>query len=205
MKAFNQIHTRISIIFLFFAFIVSCASIPELKVHYQLPPRADVLKGKRVFLTLKDDRSTRDIIGPGAKKDFVNFPGNITFSFAAYNEPGFKLGPYTPVAMTKEAFKKRLENLGLEVLSQPSPGDPELSIVLERFLLDLKGYDWVAEISYRGSLMKGGKVLSEQSVSGQGERLKVVGHSQANTVLSGIFTDLVNRLDVVSLFRQAGL
>jgi hypothetical protein len=205
MKAFNQRPKKILIIVLLFATIISCASIPELKVHYQLQPCSDVLKGKRVFLAIKDDRPTRDIIGPGAKKDFANFPGNITFSFAAYDKPGFKLGPYTPLAMTKEAFKRRLENLGLEVLSQPSTGDPQLLIVLEQFLLDLQGHEWVAEIGYQASLMKGGRVLSEQSVSGRGERLKLVGRSQANAVLSGIFTDLVNRLDVLRLYRQAGL
>ena len=156
MKVINQVITRGLIVFLLSAFMFSCASIPELKVHYQLPPRSDELKGKRVVLVIKDARMTKEILGQGAQKEFKNFSGNFSFSLARYNEPGFKIGIFQVPAMIREAFKRRLENLCLKVLFERSPAEPRLLIVLQEFLLDFQGRKWVAKMSYEARLVKDG-------------------------------------------------
>jgi hypothetical protein len=42
-------------------------------------------------------------------------------------------------------------------------------------------------------------------ISGQGERVKLVGKGDADKVMGEVFEDLVNRLDLPRLFQQARL
>jgi len=105
----------------------------------------------------------------------------------------------------REAFKRRLENLGLGLLTEQSAGTPQLLIILSEFTLDLVNRRWVVQMSYEARLVKNGKVLAAQTISGQAERYKLLGRREADTALGEIFTDLINRLDVVRLFQQARL
>jgi len=205
MKGINQALTKGFVILMFSAFIISCASIPELSVNYQLPPPSEQLKGKEVVFTFEDTRKERDILALGAKKDLRNFSGNISFSVARHNEPGFKIGVFEFPALMKSAFNRRLETLGLKLVPEQSPGAPELLIVLSEFTLDFVSRKWVVEMNYEASLRKNGKVLSKQTIGGKAERLKLIGLREADSVLGEIFTDLINRLDVVRLFQQGGL
>lgn len=190
---------------LLLVFVVSCATIPELKVHYQLPPASDNLKGKRVYLAFEDARKTKEMFGNAAKQEFGNYTGNISFSVARYNEPGFKIGPFKLTDMVKEGFKRRLENAGLEVLSVKSATEPQLLIVLNEFMIDLVDRKWVAKMAYEARLMKDGKTLSTQVISGEAERLKLIGRREADTVSAEIFTDMINRVDLLRLFQQGNL
>jgi len=205
MKVTNQVLVRILTIMLFSPFIISCASIPQLKVQYQLPPRSKELKGKRVVLVFKDDRTNKKILGQGALKEFNNFSGNISFSLTRKNEPESKMGVYQVSELMREAFKRRLENLGLEVLFIQLHGKPQISITLNEFLLDLVDRKWVAKMNYKASLVKDGKVIASQNISGQAERYKLMGRGEAETAVGEIFTDMVNRLDVPGLFQHADL
>lgn len=192
-------------IILLLLLVFSCATIPELKVHYQLPPPSDNLKGKRVYLGFEDARKTSEMFGNAAKQEFGNYTGNISFSVARYNEPGFKIGPFKLTDMVKEGFKRRLENAGLEVVSVKSGDEPQILIVLNEFMIDLVDRKWAAKMAYEARLMKDGKTLSSQIISGEAERLKLVGRREADTVSGEIFTDMINRLDLVRLFQQGNL
>ena len=205
MKNLNQVLAKGLFILLLAVSLVSCASIPELKLHYQLPPASDQLKGMQVVLTFDDARDIKQILGPGAKKEFKNFSGNISFSVARYKESGFKLGAFGFSGLMREAFKRRLENLGLGLFVEQSPGTPQLLIILREFTLDLVNRRWVAQMNYEARLVKNGEVLAAQTISGQAERYKLIGRREADTALGEIFTDLINKLDVVRLFEQARL
>jgi len=194
----------IGVLFLLMA-ITSCATIPELKVTYQLPMRSEALKGKKVFLGFEDARKSKDLIGKGAQEQYRNFSGNITLFFTRGDEEGFKIGVYHIPALFKEVFKERLEYLGVAVVSERKDSEIEMVIVLKDLLLDLVGRDWVVRMDYEAKLMKDGEFLGSQTVSGQGERLKVLGRREADKVMGEIFSDVVNRLDVPRLFQQAGL
>ena len=205
MKIINRsIRNSIGTLFLL-ASMVSCATVPELKLNYRLPPESDALKGKKVTLFFEDKRAVEDILGEGARKDFKIFSGNISFSLARGSEPGFKIGIYDLPSLFMEAFKRRLENLGVEVISERKKGEIRIVIELKEFLLDLKDRKWVMKMDYVAKLVKNEEVLTKQMISGQGERLKLIGRRQADIVLGEIFTDLVNKADVSRLFRQAGL
>jgi hypothetical protein len=60
-------------------------------------------------------------------------------------------------------------------------------------------------MGFEARLMKEGELLASQTISGQAERLKVLGRRDADKVMGEIFSDVVNRLDVPRLFQQAGL
>ena len=189
---------------------VSCATIPELRVNYRLPPKSEALQSKRVVVGFEDARASKDLMGRGAKKEYKGFTGNITYSLARDDEPGFRRGAYKVPSLFKDVFQRRLEYLGAEVVPSKEYGDVELRIVLKELLLDLVKVDlvkkkWTVTMGYEARIIQNGEVLATQIVSGQGERTKVVGKGDADKVMGEVFEDLVNRLDVPRLFRQARL
>ena len=185
--------------------VTSCTTIPELKVTYQLPMRSEALKGKKVFVGFEDARKSKDLIGKGAQEQYKNFSGNITLFFARGDDEGFKIGVYHVPALFKEVFKEKLEHLSAEVVSERKESEIEMMIVLKDLLLDLADRDWVVTMGFEARLMKEGEFLASQTISGQAERLKVLGRRDADKVMGEIFSDVVNRLDVPRLFQQAGL
>ncbi len=205
MKRINQAVAKNLTIILVCVFIISCASIPQLRVRYQLPTESDHLKGRKVALVVKDARPKTVIVGNGAKEDFENFPGTVSLSIARQNEPGLTIGLYDPPALIEEGFKRRLENEGMEIVSRQTLGETELLIVLNEFLLDLLDRRWMVTMSYEAKLLKEGKVLATRTVSGQAERFKLIGRNEADRAVGEIFTDMINRLDVLGFFQSAGL
>jgi hypothetical protein len=186
------------------ALVVSCAPIPYLEVEYRLPAKSQALNGKRVYVAVEDMRTNKDIIGEGASDDFENFSGNISFSVAHTSGPGTRVGIYDLPSLFKEAFIRRLRNEGVEVVPGVERGTVKLTLVLQRFLLDLTDREWSLKMAYELKLSRDGNVLSTQMVSGDGERLKLVGRDQADVLAGEVFTDLVNRADLIRLFRDVG-
>ncbi len=184
--------------------MVSCASIPELQVLYKLPPPSKQLKGRVVALTVDDDRALKTVLGKGAEEEIKGFSGNISLSIADYSEKEFKVGIFNAPDLMREAFKRKLENLGVEVLSEKTLGKLELVIVLKEFSLDLEGREWVAKMSYEARLIKGKATLANQIINGRAERYQLFGRDSADTLMGEIFTDMVNALDLSRLFKQAG-
>jgi len=183
----------------------ACSPLPYLEVNYRLPLRSESLKGQKVSLDLEDARPGKDMIGRGARDDFGGFSGNMSLAVAREAGTGIRMGVYEAPSLFKEAFQKRLENAGAEVLLIKEKGVPDLTVVIQKFLLDLVDRRWTVQMAYEARLSKDGKVLARQIVSGEGERMKIMGRDQADVILGEVFTDLVNRVDLDRLFREAGL
>jgi len=205
MRRINKVGKSATSILFILTVMVSCSTIPILKVTYRLPSKSDEWKGKKLFLAFEDIRKDKNIIGKGARADFENFSGNILFFLAHGNEPGARRGAYEVPYLFMEAFRIRLENSGAEVVSEKAGVQLEVVIELKDFLLDLQDGNWVVSMGYNASLVRHGKVLSRQTITGQGERLKLVGRGQADIVVGEIITDTVNRFDLGRLFQQADL
>ncbi len=184
--------------------MVSCASIPELQVLYKLPPPSKQLKGRVVALTVDDERALKTVLGKGAEEEFKGFSGNISLSVAGYNEKELKVGIFNAPDLMREAFKRKLENLGVGVLPEKTLGKLELVIVLKEFSLDLVGREWMAKMSYEARLTTAKGAVATQFINGQAERYKLMGRDSADTLMGEIFTDMVNALDLSRLFKQAG-
>ncbi|MBU4457002.1 MAG: hypothetical protein KKA65_05885, partial [Nanoarchaeota archaeon] len=60
MRQKNQMVIKGLLSVLLTVFVVSCASMPELKVLYKLPAPSNDLKGKKVFLAVEDVRETKE-------------------------------------------------------------------------------------------------------------------------------------------------
>lgn len=205
MREINQGCGIMSAILMIFIFTASCASIPELKVSYQLPPASGQLKGKKVLLKIKDARGNKEDLGKGAKSELPGFSGNFSLSVAKHTEAELNAGIYRVVGMMREGFRRRMENDGLIPVLQESEEVPQLLIVVNEFFLDRVGRDWVFKMSYEARLLKNDEVLSRENISGEGARYNFSGRGAAETVLGEIFTDSVNRLDINKLFQMAGL
>ena len=187
---------------LFFAFFAgACASKPFLKVQYQLPSPSSTLEGKKVNLAVSDMRGEKAFLTENAGKSLKNF--NETFSLVVLAEDGSGnlAGVYDIVPLFTEVFQQRLKNEGIQVAAVADDAIPELKIEITEFQLDLASRKWVVSINYQASLLDSGGLLSKESVSGEAERLKVTGKSDAEKILTELLSDMVNKLNLVRLFQ----
>lgn len=184
-------------------FAGACAPKPFLKVQYQLPSPSSTLEGEKAAITVTDMRGKNTFLTENAKKSLKNF--NETFSLVVLAEDGSGnlTGVYDIVPLFTEVFQQRLKNEGIQVAAVVDDAKPELKIEITEFQLDLVGRKWVVSINYRASLLDSGDLLSMESVSGEAERLKVTGKSDAEKILAELLTDMVNKLNLVRLFQQA--
>jgi hypothetical protein len=61
---------------------------------------------------------------------------------------------------------------------------------------------WVLRMSYQAGLTRQTGVVAEESVNGSAERVKVMGKTDAEKILGELVTDMVNKLDVATLFQK---
>jgi len=185
--------------------LAACASTAYIPVRYQLAPKSKALQGKQVFLTVTDSRSDTRIFDAAAQQAFEGFNGYFALSLAFGDEKGLVAGTYDLTALFQEALRYKLQNTGVEVLSQPHDAATTMAVHLNEFLLRLSENKWAATVSYKVSLSGDPNTVVSQTISGSAERVKVVGSGAAEKVLGEIFSDSLNRLDVVALFAKAGL
>jgi uncharacterized lipoprotein YajG len=181
----------------------ACAPKPFLKVQYQLPSPSNTLDGKKVALAVSDLRAKKTLLSETAKMSLKNF--NETFSLVVLREDGSGnlIGVYDLVSLLTEVFQRRLKNEGIQVVAVADNSLPELKIEISKLQLDFAERKWIVSMTYRASLLDNGTLLSKESVSGEAERLKVMGKSDAEKILGELLTDMANKLNLVSLFQQA--
>ena len=204
-RSLNQGCRWIPAVFAALLLAQACSSIAYVQLNDRLPAKADVLEGKKVFLTLEDARKTKDFAGKGVKKEFDNFSESISYSVRKGTEPLLRLGLYDAPTLVKEAFRLRIENQGVEIVPEKKASKVELVFVLQEFFLDLIDRTWKVRFGYELRLVKNGAVLSKQFATGEAERLKIIGTEQADAVVGDLFADVMNRVNTAKLFRDAGL
>jgi hypothetical protein len=186
-------------------FVQACSSIAYVQINDRLPAKANTLEGKKIFLAVEDGRRTKDFAGRGVKREFENFSESISYSVKTGSEAPVAMGLYDVPALVKEALRLRLENEGAQILSEKKAGQVDLVVVLQEFSLDLIDRTWKIRLAYEARLVKNGEALAKQFVNGEAERLKLLGTEQADVVVGDLFADVMNRLNVAKLFRDAGL
>jgi len=185
--------------------LTSCASIPYISVNYRIPAGEAPSKGLTVALVTLDERKTKEIIGPGAKNDYKNYAGDISYSLTKGSGSSFKIGVFDAPALLGEAMKAKLKNEGVLVVTDRRESDMLLEVGLKDFSLDLVKREWQFQMSYEVRLMREGRMLARQEIAGQAERAKILQRREADRVVTELFTDLVNRFDLERLFQKAGL
>ena len=194
----------LGVLTLFFLF-TACASVPYISVNYRIPAGAAPTKGQTVALVTLDERKTKEVIGPGARNDYKNYGGDISYSLTKGAGSSFKIGVFDAPALLGEAMKAKLKNEGVLVVTDPRESDMVLELGLKDFSLDLVKREWQFQMSYEGRLIREGRILSRQEITGQAERAKILQRREADKVVEELFSDLVNRFDLERLFQKAGL
>ncbi len=203
MKKLNQKVLLFSQILLISLFISACATKSYINVNYRLPVSSDSLQGETLFIKFTDVRADKSIFGKNAKAEFNNFTGIFSFSIDGGKKKSFVVGAFDLPSLFKEAFSKRLENVGIGVITEEEKAGSILEIVLQEVVLDLVDRKWVAEISYEARLIKDDILMAKESINGKAERTKVFRQKDAEKVLSDIFTAVINKLDVNKLVKKA--
>jgi hypothetical protein len=183
----------------FIGLFVACATLPKLDVTYKMLPRSGVMEGKEIYFKVIDKRPAKDIIGPGAKRVFKDFAGNITLIVETGPQQRSTVGLYDVRELFEHAFTRYLENMGLKLTSEPKEGIPRLEISIHDFTLDLPGSRWTARIVYEAAISRDGRTLIRR-YQGEGEKLRISGLTQAHQVMSETFSDTIHRLDVMEMF-----
>lgn len=185
--------------FLVIGLFVACAILPRLDVTYKSLPKSSALEGKELYFKVVDERPTRDTIGPGAKRVFKDFAGNITLIVETGPEERSTVGMYGVRELFENSFTRYLENMGLKLAPEPKGEIPRLEVAIHDFTLDLPGSSWTARIVYEAEFSHNGKVLIQQ-YQGEGEKPRISGLTQAHQVMSETFSDTIHQLDVRKMF-----
>lgn len=189
----------------------SCSSVPMLHVNYTVPEKTLQLADKKVSLEIRDSRQDMEMFSEGAKEDFQNATESISLSVAEGREKGFKVGMFPLPDLMKRIFKERLNGLGMGVVSEKdmTGKEPKIVIDIKAFKLELTPgsikRNWKASMTYGVEISGNGKTLAGTTITGQSERLRIIGKKEADLLASDLITDLVNRLDVQALLKQAGI
>lgn len=181
-----------------------CASKNYLIVNYQLPAESAELKETRVALRVKDIRENPNIVTKSAKKALKNFPEHFVLYVAKENKDYELQGAFGLSSMIRKIFRHRLENAGVQVVTEEDFEESIVEIVLKEFKLDLQNRKWIIKMSYQANLIKQNRAVAGEMVSGSAEQLRVISGKNAEVVIGELVTDMVNRLNLNELLQAAG-
>ena len=203
MRIHKRTLTRLSIFAFLATIFYSCAPSNLLRVHYQLPATSDSLTGKQIYMTFKDARENKTMLSNSAREDLSDFSGSFTLVVVQESGTEKLLGAYDLSSLLEEAFRRRLQQNGLQVTNKIQL-KYQIELVLNRFLLDLDARKWILTMSYQTILREDGNLVISESISGTAERMKVVGSRDAEKIISELISDTINKMDITNLFQQAG-
>jgi hypothetical protein len=182
-----------------------CAGRNYLLVDYQVPMDSKQLQGQTVRLQIADQRESKTMLSPDAAYQFPEFSGIFSLAWIMPDRERILAGEHLLEALFKATFTKRLAEMGIHTSDDPNSAVPVLTINLTHVHIDLQNRRWRTELAYDAVLTAKGHPIARENVHGNAERVRVIGRKGADTVLSEIFSDVVNRLDLIKLFRSAGL
>jgi len=188
-----------------FMFFFGCAGRSYLIVDYQVPTTSHELEGQIVRLQVEDARQSSSVLSPGAAYQFPEFSGTYSLAWILPSQERILAGEHRLLELFKTVFEKRLAELGVSTVYTSDASVPLLTITLKQFSLDLQSHKWMADLSYDAVLAQTNHPIARENVHGSAERARIIGRKGADTVLSDIFSDVVNRLDFPKLFRNAKL
>ena len=195
MKRGNKGILKFIVLFILLSILSNCSTISEINLLYSLPNPNHRLRGVKIYILFKDKRERKDILSDKAKKVLKNFSGTLTFHLKRYGDTAFRIGPFSLKEIFSESLKFLVENNGAQVV-RAGKTDTGLEISVNRFFLDFKERKWKVDIAFTVTFIKTEKVSSSQKIEGSGERLRLFGTKQASELISEVFTELLNRIDL---------
>ena len=200
-----KISTIIAVCLISILSLSGCAGRNYLIVDYQVPASTSQLDGQTVRLQIEDRRESKTVLSPEAAYEFPEFNGTYSLAWVVSDRERVLAGEHHLEPLFKMTFTKRLTAMGIRVIDSSDTAVPLLMIQLKHFKIDLQNHKWQAQMDYDAVLTAEGRPTSRQNVRGSAERVRIIGRKGADTVLSDIFSDVVNRLDLIKLFEGAEL
>lgn len=181
----------------------ACASRPYIKVNYQLPDKIpDKPAVTEIRLSVLDHRNNPDPLSITAREKLKDFHESYMLIMAPKGKDAPVEGIYDLKTLFEKVFRKRLDQMGIQVVDSTSSQIPELEVAITLFQLDLRDYKWHFRMSYATKLVKDGNVLVKQTFSGEAERVDVPGMEDSGTTVSEIYAELINQLDIAALLSK---
>ena len=191
-------------ILLTIACICGCATQrPYLMVNYAVPRISDQLVGQKVRIEVKDIRQDVQTFTPAAAEHFKDFQNRYSLTWISENKGRIHAGEKDLQELFLETFKKRLQQMGAEVVYTDREEIPLFQVLINSMKVDLRERKWIAQASYEASLSVDSQIVAREKVSGEGEKPYIIGRKGADDSLSDIFTSVINKVDIVKLFEQA--
>lgn len=184
--------------------VFSCGPKPVIKINYQPPATSTDLSGISTAVVFEDQRADVSILDKNARRELRNFTGQFSYNLAM-EEKSTKIGVYDLPNVMEKTLKERLKRMGAGVLDSPLDAEPVIVIMLKEFHLKFDDRVWIFSISYDAELKVDGKILAREVVAGSGNRVKIVGTGDADKLLSSVYSDVVNKLNIEKMFKRAEL
>lgn len=197
--------TLVAAAFLAAAWLAACASTGVLGIDYRVPAPPSQSIARTVSLAVEDERASAAFLTPMARDELEGFANAFALTVSRTGGPGELKGAYELPPLLREILRVRLEAAGVRVAAPGAGSEAQFRFVLKELRLDFGDRKWSSRMGFEALLMRDGSLLSRQSVNGSAERIKIMGKSEAEKLLSELMTDTVNQMDVGALFKQAGL
>ncbi|KJS31257.1 MAG: hypothetical protein VR64_12500 [Desulfatitalea sp. BRH_c12] len=181
---------------------VACAPRTYMIVDYPVPAATNLLQGQKVRLQIQDARTDTLLFTPAAAQQFEYFRERYSLSWVDANKQRVFAGDKDLPGLFYEVIKKRLEQLGAQVVAADEDTAPSMVVSIRKLKVDLRDYKWVANAAYEATLSHNNNVARE-AVSGEAERVRIIGRKGADNTLSDIFGEMINRLNILKLFQNA--
>lgn len=197
----------VSIILFFLSiFTYGCGKKPFIDVTYRLPDKQTALEQKKMAFEVRDNRGDKIIFNDKAKEKFKDFTGSFTLTVMMEEDKWVFEGEFDLQTLFEKALSKRLESMEVVIIHEKSKEDLLFQVMLHKFYIKRDGRKWESHVSYEANLIKDGRIIAKETVSGTAERTGIMaGTSDAEKVISDIFTETINKLDIQKLFDQAML
>jgi hypothetical protein len=188
---------------IFVGFFWGCAGRSYLIVNYPVLEASRQLQGQVVHLRVTDQRPTDSILTEEASHQLPEFIGLYNLTWLMPDQQSIQAGELPLMKLFKTVFEKRLRDLGCSLTDSSDAQTAVLTIALKQVTLDLQDHEWKADLSYDAILSLADHPTAKQNIRGSAERVRIIGSKGADKVFSEIFSDVVNRLDLSMLFRNA--
>ena len=203
MKLSRMTFIKGAVVFLLAVWLAACAKPYHLNVNYTLPESPATLDKTSIAVEVVDARKPAVVFSEKARNEFDKWDGTFVLADPAMETSGNEATDNF-TELIRQALKKRLNSMNVDVVNEGTDGLPVLKLTLKKFFLDLKGRNWISDFRFDVELSKDGSKTGREQVKAQAERTKVMGKGGGQKLISDIFSEGINRLNLEKLFENAG-
>ena len=193
---------RATLVLLALLLLVACAP-KGMNVVYNAQS-GNRIQTEPIYLKIKDVRTDRMLVSSAVmQKDlFTNVGDRLSLTAKGIAGRTVQLKNVTVSEAFQEAFRTRLQGVGVGLLPDQNPNAGTLIIEVEKFQLGLgPNRTFTAEVNYTAHFYKGAKQVHSARITGSTQKFYVLGQSTGEEALGEAFSSAVNGLDLGALTK----